>query len=263
MLAVFLGLPAFGHEFWIEPEQYQVETDAPLVASLRNGENFKGTSLGWFEQRFTRFEMSINDQVFPIEGRMGDTPALQGTAPSDEGLLVVLHETAPSRITYREWKKFLKFVDHKDFKTAIAFHEEMGWTKEGFREEYTRHVKALLAVGGGSGSDRAFGLKTEFVALTNPYAPDFDGTMRVLVNEEGATRADAQVEVFARDPSGAVTVSLHRTDAQGVAAIPVLAEHSYLFDAVVMRPNPEAASAENAPLWLTFWAALTFYVPAE
>ena len=261
VLIAFTGLPALAHEFWIEPEQYQVETDAPLVATLRNGENFKGTSLGWFNNRFTRFETALRDEVTPVEGRLGDTPALQVEAPSEEGLLVVLHETTASNLTYREWEKFLKFAAHKDFSNAAAFHEEMGWPQEGFRESYTRHAKALIAVGNGAGSDRAFGLKTEFIALTNPYAAGFDGIMRVQVNDEGVPRVDAQIEVFERAVDGTVTISLYRTDEKGQAAIPVSAGFEYLFDAVILRPNPDAASAENAPVWLTHWAALTFAVP--
>ncbi|MEM9576848.1 MAG: DUF4198 domain-containing protein [Pseudomonadota bacterium] len=263
VLIGFAGMPTLAHEFWIEPEQYQVETDAPLAASLRNGENFKGTSLGWFEGRFSRFEMVLGDKVMPVGGRMGDTPALQTAAPSDEGLLVILHETTPSRLTYRDWEKFLKFAAHKDFPTAADFHAEMGWPREGFRESYTRHVKALVAVGDGVGSDRAFGMKTEFVALTNPYEPGFEGVMRVQVNMDDAPRADAQVEVFERRPDGTVDITLHRTDADGQVGIPVNAGSDYLFDAVVLRPNPEAGSEENAPLWRTFWAALTFAVPAR
>ena len=47
---------ASSHEFWIEPQQYQVESGAELLADLRNGETFKGSSLAWFDRQFTRFE---------------------------------------------------------------------------------------------------------------------------------------------------------------------------------------------------------------
>lgn len=252
---------ALGHEFWIDPQQFQVAPGDPLVADLRNGETFKGTSLAWFENRFTRFETVLGDSAQPVPGRAGDTPALQITAPDTEGLLIILHETAPSRLTYKEWEKFLKFAKHKDFPTAAADHQAAGWPKEGFRESYTRHVKALVAVGSGAGADRAFGLATEFVALTNPYAAEFDGTMRVQVLYQGVPRADAQVEVFDRAPDGSVEVRLTRTDAAGEAAIAVAPGHSYLLDAVVLRPSAEAGTAERAPVWETLWAALTFSVP--
>ena len=262
VLTLLAPLPALCHEFWIEPEQYQVESGMPLLADLKNGENFKGVSLGWFDRQFTRFELHTADKVLPVSGRMGDTPALQTVAPAD-GLLIVAHETTESTITYREWEKFLKFADHKDFTDAAATHEANGWSKEEFREAYTRHAKALIAVGDGAGADRALGLQTEFVALTNPYVAGFDGVMAVQVNYQGTPRSDTQVEVFDRAPDGSVEVSLYRTDDKGQARVPVTPGHAYLFDAVVLRPSARAGSDDRAPVWETLWAALTFAVPAR
>lgn len=261
LCAALSGAPAAAHEFWIEPQEYQVESGAPLVADLKNGQNFEGISLAWFDRRFTRFDMVSGDALRPVEGRMGDSPALQTDAPGD-GLLVVVHETTESTVTYRDWEKFLAFVAHKDFTQAVAVHEANGWPKDLFREAYTRHAKALIAVGSGAGADRAFGLETEIIALTNPYADTFDGTMRIQVTYADAPRPDAQVEVFARAPDGTVAITLHRTDDVGEAVVPVQPGYEYLFDAVVLRPSPRAGTAENAPLWETLWAALTFAVPA-
>ncbi len=260
VFCIALNGPAWSHEFWIEPEQYQVEADGTITAHLRNGEEFKGISLGWFERRFTRFEVVQGDKVRPVEARMGDTPALDIEA-GQSGLAVILHETTPSKITYRDWEKFMRFVRHKDFTDAGAIHEEEGWSKEIFRESYTRHAKALVAVDDGAGSDRAFGLATEFVALTNPYAPDFDGTMIVSVLYNGAPRPNVQVEVFEKAAGAEANITLYRTDASGVAHIPVKQGHSYLFDAVVLRRSAKAGEEENAPVWDTLWAALTFEVP--
>ncbi|WP_227268057.1 DUF4198 domain-containing protein [Roseobacter weihaiensis] len=261
ILALFAGAPALAHEFWIEPEQYQVESGAPVIASLKNGQKFKGVSQAYFENRFTRFETIRGETVKPVDGRLGDSPALQTIAP-DEGLLVIVHETTPSTLTYQEWEKFLAFVAHKDFRHAVEHHEAKGWPKQPFRERYTRHVKALIAVGSGAGKDQPQGLATEFIARTNPYLEGFDGTMRVELHDQGRPRADAQVEVFEKSADGAVEITLYRTDANGLVAVPVRPGHSYLFDAVVLREAPAAAGDDRAPLWQTLWAALTFAVPA-
>lgn len=262
-LCVFLvsGQSALAHEFWIEPEKYQVETGENIVGSLKNGENFGGISFGWFDRNFTRFDMIMGDDLRPVEGRLGDVPAINVVAPDQDGLLVIVHETTPSRLTYKVWDKFLKFVAHKDFASAAETHVANGWNQERFRESYTRHVKSLIAVGTGQGRDKAFGLATEFVALTNPYGPDFDGTMKVQLLYQGGTRADAQVEVFERNPQGDVEITLHRTNTEGIAAIPVKSGHDYLFDGVVLRPSPQATGEQNAIVWETLWAALTFSAP--
>ena len=239
-----------------------MESDAPVVANLKNGEEFEGVALSWFDRNFTRFDMVLADETRPVTGRLGDTPALSSVGWAD-GLMVVLHETTPSTLTYTDWDKFMRFADHKDFPNAAADHVANGWSQERFRESYTRHAKSLLSVGSGTGQDRAFGLQTEFIALTNPYAPDFANEMRVRLEYQGEPRGNAQVEVFEKNPDGAVTISLTRTDADGMAAISVQPGRSYLFDAVVLRPSPDAGTTDRAPVWETLWAALTFAVPSR
>lgn len=89
---------AAAHEFWIGPEKYQVESGAPLVADIRNGQSFKGIGLGYFERNIARFDLIGPDGVDPVQGRMGDVPALATTAGA-EGLWVIVHETTPSTLS--------------------------------------------------------------------------------------------------------------------------------------------------------------------
>jgi hypothetical protein len=254
---------AYAHEFWIDPPEFQVQNDMPFVAELRNGELFAGTSQPFFEQRNTRLEVTIDQQTAAIIGRMGDRPAIQLPPPDVDGLMILAHEAAPSTITYSEWPKFMAFVEHKDFKDAEQIHTARGWDKEGFKEVYTRHSKSLVAVGSGEGSDRELGLVTEFIALDNPYAEDFDGTLDVSLLYNGVPRGDAQIEVYARGADDSVNVTITRTDSEGNAAIPVVAGMEYLLDAVVLREVAGATTVAEGPVWETLWASMTFAVPAR
>ena len=248
---------ATAHEFWIEAETYQVPSGGQIVANLKNGQNLEGTTLSYLPRNFTRFDLVDGDEVIAVEGRLGDRPALNMPGP-DDGLIVAVHETTPAYVNYTEWEKFAAFAAHKDFADIAARHAANGFPDAPFKERYTRHAKALIAVGDGAGADREVGLKTEFVALSNPYEPGFDNVMRVQVLLRGAPRPDAQVEVFDRPGEGDVQVTLHRTDANGIAAIPVTPGHDYLFDAVVLEP----IAGDETAVWDTYWAALTFDVPA-
>ncbi|MEP5731830.1 MAG: DUF4198 domain-containing protein [Sulfitobacter sp.] len=261
VLAFMTPLSATAHEFWIEPVLYQVEPGETLQANFKNGQEFVGSTLSYFDRNSARFDMIADGQRTELSPRAGDSPAFDTPAPLEDGLVVVVHETAPSFVTYREWAKFLKFVKHKDFANAVDDHIAAGWSQERFRERYTRHVKSLMAVGSGKGVDEPVGLVTEIVALTNPYEDTFTNNMKISVLYQGEPRADAKVEVFERAPDDSVTISLHRTDSNGQAEIPVAPGHSYLFDAVVLRPAAQADASENAVVWETFWAGLTFAVP--
>ena len=116
-----------------------------------------------------------------------------------------------------------------------------------------------IAVGDGAGADREAGLETEIVALANPYTDDLSDGLPVRVLYQGAPRADAQVELFAKSPEGEVEITLLRTDAEGVALLPVTPGQVYLADAVVVRPLEPVA--EDDPVWESLWASLTFKVP--
>lgn len=256
VVATLTACRAIAHEFWIEPETYQVPAGAPLTAHFRNGQNFSGASLAYFDNHNARLDLVSNGASVPFQGRMGDVPAVQTVAPGN-GLLVIVHQTAPSTLTYATWDKFRTFAEHKDFPDIRQRHLARGFPESGFSERYHRFAKALIAVGDGAGSDARTGLETEFVALLNPYTDDMTAGLPVLLLYRDSPRTDAQVEVFARAPDGKVSIDRLRTDADGLVTIPVQPGHAYLLDAVILRPLEDG----SAEVWETLWAAMTFAVP--
>lgn len=262
-LALFLALlssPLAAHEYWLEPLAYTVGPDGRLQAELVNGQNFEGTRFPFYQGSFTHFELASSDDATAVENRPGARPALD-MAPLDEGLHVVTYVSTVSRLTYDEFAAFLRFAEHKDFPTAEADHRRRGLPETGFGEAYTRYAKTLIGVGSAAGADSNTGMETEIVALANPYTDALNGTVPVQVFYQGAPRADAQVELFEKAGDGTVAITYHRTDADGIATLPVRPGHSYLVDSVVLR-QPDAALAEDKNVvWETLWAALTFAVP--
>ncbi len=252
------ALPLQAHEFWIEPEDYTVEAGDILSATLRNGEEFAGSTISYIPARFQRFEIVTDGGAQPVEGRIGDNPAVAvGDLP--EGLATILHETSDQSLTYREWAKFLRFVDHKAFDGVPEAHLARGLSQESFREAYRRFAKALVAVGDGAGQDRRHGFRIEIVLGANPYTDDLGGRLPVQVWLDDAPRAGAQIEVFEKSAEGDVVITLHIADNEGRVVLPVKAGHAYLLDSVAIEPlEPES---ERDPVWKTLWAALTFAVP--
>ena len=258
-LLLLAALPARGHEFWISPEAYQIAPGEPLVAHLRVGADFVGSSQTYFPRRFARFEVKMGETSQPVEGRLGDIPALS-VMPQGEGLAVIVHETRGDSLRYQTRDLFEDFVAHKDLAGTLERHAARGLPELEFREAYTRYAKALVAVGAGEGRDAITGLRIELVALANPYRDDLSTGLPVLLLYQGAARADAQIELFTRAPGGDVSARMLRTDAAGVAMLPVEPGHEYLVDSVVMEDTGNDDPADG-PVWHSAWASLTFKVP--
>jgi hypothetical protein len=179
---------------------------------------------------------------------------------SREGLNIVAYQSTAATITYANWEKFQKFVDHKDFGDVRPAHDARGLPDADFTESYTRYSKSLIGVGEGVGADVRIGLETEIVALTNPYTDDLTDGMQVQLFYGQDVRSDEQIEVFAKAPSGDVTVTLVRTNGDGIATIPVQSGTAYQLDAVVLRDATGQTLADGS-VYETLWANLTFQAP--
>ncbi len=259
-IGLTISAGANAHEFWISPEAYVVETGDQVQAHLRVGQEFKGGSYSFNPRNFSRFDIAIKDTLMPAPGRIGDTPALSMEAP-DEGLFVIAHETSNFYLTYTDWAKFEKFARHKDFVPLLDDHEARGLSKERFVEQYSRHAKSLIAIGSGQGADKELGLKTEIVALANPYTENINA-LPVKILLDGIPRANVQVELFEKAPDGTVEISLYRTNADGIGTVPIKPGHEYLVDSVTVLPlEPEDVKVDA--VWLSLWASLTFKVPGR
>ena len=250
---------ARAHEFWIDVQDYTVAPGEDIVADLRVGQTYEGNSYSFRPGAFTRFEVASGDAAAPVESRLGDRPALHQPAP--EGLAVVIHVTTNTILTWEDFAIFQRFVEHKAAAGILEAHAARGLPETGFREVYSRYAKALVAVGDGAGTDRAFGLATEIVAGANPYTDDLAAGLPVQVLYDGAPRPGAQVEIFDKAADGTVAVSTVLADDQGRALVPVTAGHRYMLDSVVLRQPTEAVAAQEDAVWESLWANLTFAVP--
>lgn len=234
--------------------------DGRLEAHIVNGQNFEGVKLAYIPQRIANFVVFSGDEIAPVEMRMGDTPGLQAGTLGD-GLHVVAYQSTSLTVDYETWDKFQSFVDHKDLPVTLDDHLARGLPADGFAEVYSRFSKTLIGAGSGEGSDRRTGLETEFVALTNPYTDDLSAGFRVQLFYRADVRANEQIEIFDKAPDGTVEITLARTDAEGIATIPVSSGHSYMLDAVVLRAPSEALQETSGGVWETLWANLTFRAP--
>ncbi len=255
-----IAVSAKAHEFWIDPVEFQVTSGSPVVADIRVGQSFEGAAYSYIPTNFRRFDYALGGALVAVPGRVGDRPALNVT-PEDEGLMVAIHVTTDSRLVWDTWERFVGFLEHKDLAWGLAEHDARGLSREKVREAYSRYAKSLIAVGHGEGSDVEAGLLVEFIAMENPYTGDMSDGFDVRATYDGAPLKDTQIEVFEKAADGTVTITTDRTDADGAATIMVKAGHTYMLDAVVLRPMDVVEATD--PAWESLWANLTFQVPEK
>ena len=260
LLMCLLGSPATAHEFWLEPTAYQVPAGGMLTANIVNGQDFEGVILPYVPQRFTHFMAFAGGKSGKVEGRTGDTPALN-MAAFDNGLNVVAYQARNSTVSYETWEKFESFLKHKDLGDQLANHQARGLPLENFKEVYSRYSKTLIGVGDGAGADRRVGLETEIVALTNPYTDSLSSGMRVQVFYRTDPRVNTQVEVFEKAPNDSVRIFFVRTNVNGIATVSVKSGHEYMLDAVVLRDPTGQLADDTGAAYETLWANMTFAAP--
>jgi cobalt/nickel transport protein len=263
ILIIFLklGAPnAHAHELWLDSKEFQPPEVGNIEIELRNGQNFSGLNLPYFNKSVKQFFWVQNGKRHKVRSRLGDIPAMS-TSIESEGLVLVVYESTPEIITYDQWEEFTDFIKNKDFPDAKKLHLARGLPKKGFKEFYYRYSKALIGLGHSKGSDSNFGLETEFVAQTNPYVdkPEADFTAKLLYQQ--LPRKNTQVEVFERDPKNHVRVFMLRTDEFGSVSVPIKPGFDYLLDAVVLREATPQTS--NGAVWESLWANITFSVPSK
>jgi uncharacterized GH25 family protein len=256
LLLWILWAPALlAHNFWIEPSTFTPAPGQRLAVRLRVGQELKGDPVPRDPTLMKRFLAA---------GPPGDSPVLgvDNTEPAGfesfaaPGLYTIVYDSGRSSVEL-EAAKFEEYLKQEGLENISARRARQGKSAAGAKEVFSRCAKALLAVGTGSGSgwDRVFGQRLELVAEKNPYALAAGGELPVRLLYEGKPLAGALVMALQRDRPEKVTA---RTDARGRVTLKLGRPGFWLVKAVHMIPAPPDAGAD----WESFWASLTFALPA-
>lgn len=251
---------ACAHEFWISPEAYRVSPGGTIAAHLRIGQDFKGASYSYNPARIERFQFGLPDDLKPVEGRVGDRPALTVETSEQTGLRLVVHETKDSTVTYSDRDKFANFAVNHDLGDVALRHGARGLPDTKFVESYRRYAKSLIAVGDGAGADELVGLDVEILVLTNPYELAPGTPVEVRLFDGGTPRAGAQLEVFTRTGEDFVALRKLRADAEGRVLVPSTPNSEVLLNFVVLQER-DGDPEKREPVWHSLWASTTYRVP--
>ncbi len=258
-----------GHEFWIAPD-YPLLASGQLQAQLKIGSDFDGSNRIYNPRQFQRFEFSDGESWQPVPGRMGDRPAVRLPLPSS-GRAVLAYQSEPEWVTWDEWSKFTGFLQEKGAADLISLHRARGLAETDFSEKYTRYAKAVIAAPGQPLLDQPGGLEFELLLLSVPPASE-DGQIRVRLLWQGqpasAVRIICQARAAAsqqRSQTGQLAAAVRQTvlsDGKGEASCAGQPGTAYLIDAVRVAPLSDASDPQGS-VWQSWWASLTFFLPAR
>lgn len=251
-----LAVPCFAHDMWIEPAAFTPKAGQIVSLRLFVGQDLLGDPIQRNPAQINQFIVEDAGGRKPVVGRVGGDPAglVRASAP---GLMVVGYRSNHSTLDLPadKFNLYLKEEGLSAIATARALRNE---TSSPVRELFSRCAKSLLLSGPAAQSqaDRALGFTLELTAGRNPYLMREGDVLPVQLTYENKPLAGTLVVAMNRDdPSAKVAM---RTGADGRVRLRLPRAGMWLVKAVHMIP---AAAGSNAN-WESFWASLTFELPA-
>ena len=256
-LAAFSALSgsALAHDFWIEPSTFRPAVGSTVALRLVVGQGFRGDALPRNPALIVRFVLVSDAGETAVAGRPADEPA--GSVRIDRpGLQVAGYRSRTSQVSL-EPAKFEEYLREEGLEAILTERTRRGEGQKPSRELFSRCARTLLQAGdAASGSDRPLGFTLELVAEKNPYALAPGAELPVRITYEGKPLANALVAALPYDePDRKLS---QRSDANGRVVFRLPRVGVWLVKAVYMvrtKDNPDAD-------WESFWASLTFEVPA-
>jgi Domain of unknown function (DUF4198) len=244
----------FAHEFWLDVVNYQPKVGDGVPVLHRTGQKFLGDSYPFLKAWSKRFVVIDARGERPIKAIEGDDPAAE-VKFRVPGLAILAYQRTPDTLEFENFAKFESYLADEGLEAFGAQHRALKKPETKISELYMRCAKALVAVAGGAGSDRAVGLPLEIVAERNPYELPQGEPLPVRVLHDGKPLAGVMIKVFhLKDPEQPRRI---RTGPDGRAEIPLPLAGEFLLNAVHMTAPPPREKAD----WLSLWASLTFIRP--
>jgi uncharacterized GH25 family protein len=251
---------AAAHDYWIEASTFQPKSGARVLFYLRVGEHFSGKPAAFAAKWVKRFRMDSTTRQHPVT-LLREDPAGMAKVQED-GLQVVSYENTS---TYLELpaERFNSYLRAEGLQGVLSARQEAGASAQPGKEAFSRCAKALLWVGGDAlaGEDahhhrNPVGTTLELLPEQNPYRMNAPASMGVQLLFEGRPVAGALL--MALNQSVPNEVQRIQSGADGRARFNLYRGGLWLVKAVHMV----RAEAEAQEDWRSYWASLTFELPA-
>ena len=253
-------VPALAHDLYLMPDTFVTKPGTQLRLVFQNGDEFPVGVNSVKPERLRNLKLLSRGGQAAFENIVAQAKSTtaQVNVPA-AGLAILTAQTLPSLIEL-DAQKFRSYLEHENLTNAVQWRQQHQETTKPGRERYSKYVKSIIQVGKSDDYYRErTGLTIEIIPEADPYSLRPGATLPVQVLFRGAPAVDVAVESVWLENGKARMEVVGRTDVQGRIKIPVKAVGPHRLHAIVMERCAEPKAAD----WESFWASLTFAIPAK
>jgi uncharacterized GH25 family protein len=261
LISGFAAFPATvpAHDFWIEPAQFVADPGTEIPIVLRVGQDLGGDTVPYINDWFSDYRVVTPAGPEPVDAMLGDDPAGLFIA-GEPGIYLIGYRSTRDFVELQP-EKFRSYLRNEGLERIIDRRSERNETNLPARELYSRCAKSLLRIGAG-GPDGAYrlnlGYTLELMPERNPYTLSPGDSLPIVLLYDGKPLADALIVAFTSDrPEDKSRI---RTGADGRAELTLDRPGLWLIKSVHMI---QTESGLGRAEWESFWASLTFRLPAR
>ena len=252
---LFLALPAFGHDTWLQPRRSAVLPGTIAQLDLTSGDKFPALEYAVKPERVTVARARLDGKTIDLSIPGPEKKSLEFRVPlSNSGVAAIWLSLSPQPIELKssEVKHYLDEID-----APVALRQ--AWTSakgsRQWREIYTKHAKTFVRVGQPK-MDRSWsepvGMALEIVPEKDPTSLRAGDQFPVRVLKNGAPLADFSLGIVREGGSQRV---FQKTDAKGQVTFKVARSGRWLLRGTELR-----STTRQATDWESDFTTLTFDV---
>ena len=256
LLVTLNGLPciALAHDFWIDPDRFDLQAGDSVALTLRQGVGMKGNSLPYLTPLIADFSTTNLLGRTVIQSVMGNDPA--AVLVIESGTTLVGYQSNRDYVEI-EPQKFRQYLDDEGLDYIAEERRTRGEQNDPAREYFIRCAKLLLEAAPAKGDElfsRRLGYTLELLPETDPSVLSAGEGLSVQLLYLGQPISGVLVRAVSEDePDEPVD---HRSDADGRATLVLNRPGTWLIKAVHMI----RLENDNKADWESYWASLLFHL---
>lgn len=262
--ALLFASDASAHDFWVQPERFQVAPGAPAAMTVQVGHGADRQRTRIPQSRITRFAAvgPGGESDLRTDLDLGGSTADATVRLAEPGAYMLVLETDSRAQNHLPADRFNHYLEEEGLTPAIELRRRTGRTGADGAEIYGRRAKAILVVGTpGPGAlahiIRPVGATLEIVPEVSPHALPPSAALPVRVYFDGAPLPGALVKLTDLDDDAA-PVAAQRTDEAGRTRFAIPRAGNWLLNVVWTRPRPAGSETD----FETTFSSLSFALPA-